>query len=360
MNKKKRKERRKVLSAKEIAQKHGEDTFKSLVTIPEGVFQFKIKKAGVYRFDIIPFYAGEGNFAADVGAVTYEKTFFVHWTPEGRMLICRKETAKLRCPICEYKTKLNKDPDSDADEVESLRYKKRQIFNVIDLSEKEKGIQIFELSYHLFGKMLNSKVDNSDDEDGYDDFHHPETGYTVRVVFEEKTLGKNTFYEATDIEFKTRKKQYDWEIVDEAHCLDELLTIDSYEQVEEDFFGSGDESKKRKSKERESEKIEEDEDDDDDLDDEDEENYKKMRQTNDEEDDEEDDDGNGDWDEEEDDLEAEDEEDEDDDKEDDDKEDDDDWDEDEDEEEPKKRKPRKVAKKEEPKKRKPRNSPNKK
>jgi len=180
-----------------------------------------------------------GNPGWETGMWAYERTFWVHRGigPNGEWHLCAAKTFGHRCPICEHRAKMARDPEADEEKLKDLAPKERQLWLPIDLADPEKKT-VWEMSYHLFGKQLKKKILAADEEDEYDYFADPEEGKTVRVTFEQSDRGK--WVEASDIEFRSRKKQYDPEIVDEMPDLDSLLVETPYDKLKKLFLEAED------------------------------------------------------------------------------------------------------------------------
>ena len=235
---KKRKKSRAAEAARRRAEKHQTGYENTVLNLPEGVEMFALKAAGTKRIDIIPFIAGKGNPWADKGTEHYERTFWVHRGIgiNQNSYVCPAKTAGKKCPICEHLAKLARDPNADEDLIKSLAPRERQLFNVIDLSNKDKGIQIWDVSFHLFGKQLDARIRNQDDDDGYDQFCELEDGLTLKLGVEEKSFSGFSFYAVETIDFKPRKQDYDADLVNEAPVLDDLLKILRYEELKAVFL----------------------------------------------------------------------------------------------------------------------------
>ena len=205
--------------------------------MPQGTTFFNAKK-GAMRFDVIPYVISVDNHPSgvDKGDLWYQRTIDVHYGvgPEEKTYLCRK-TINKRCPICEYAVKLRKSGEADDETLGNLRARERELYNVIDLDNIDEGIQLFEMSYYLFGKLLEEELTEGDDE--YDGFAMPDEGSTLKVRFEEKSMGKTTFCNASRIDFVKRKKQYKDDIVDKAIDLDSILNVLSYDALEAVFMG---------------------------------------------------------------------------------------------------------------------------
>jgi hypothetical protein len=157
-------------------------------------------------------------------------------------VICPAQTANQPCPICEYRKKLHRDPDADEKLIKSLAPKERQLFNVFDPNEPDKGVQIWDISYHLFGKCLDEHLKNADEEDGLDFFYHPKRGKTLKLGVIEESYNGRAFYKVTSILFRDRKEPIDQELLTSTHCLDELLIVMPYEKLKAMFLQTGEES----------------------------------------------------------------------------------------------------------------------
>jgi hypothetical protein len=208
------------------------------IKLPDGVSFFK-PRAGLVVIDILPYVAGKGNPWAEPGQLHWERTFWVHRGvgPENRTFVCPTKTAGERCPICEHRSRLVKRAAPEDEElIQSLLPKERQLFNVIDLKEPDKGVQIWDVSTHLFGKHLDARIRNSEEEDGYDRFFHLQGGLTIRLSLIEKSLGTYSYLDTETLDFRPRKQDYDDDILERTVCLDELLVIPTYQQLEKVFL----------------------------------------------------------------------------------------------------------------------------
>jgi hypothetical protein len=267
------------ISARKRAETHKSGVDRPSLNLPPGVSLFGIEKAGVVRLDIMPYRVGQGNPEADPGTLYFERTYWTHRGigPNNQTVVCLAKTYNKACPICQAKTKFAKDPDIEEDVVKGLAAKERQLFNVIDLAHPEKGVQIWDISYHLFGKMMDARIRDSDEDDQYEFFADLANGFTLKVGFGEKSFGGSNFYECTSIDFKPRTKPYKKDILEQVHCLDDVVAKMPYDKLKALFLELDESEEEAKDDEDDDDDgvtpvkkkkpvaVEEDDDDDDDV-----------------------------------------------------------------------------------------------
>lgn len=236
VTRRKKKERKRVSGRKRAEERRGFD--RTTIHVEEGMNLIKMDKAGTRRFDIIPFEAGEGNKWADPGDMYYERTFWIHRGigPNNDSYVCPNKTAGKPCPICEYRNELQRDGDADEGLIKDLAPKERQLFNVLDREEPDKGVQVWDMSFHLFGKLLDAEIRNADEDEEYEYFADPEDGYTLKLGIAEKSFGGRTFCEVQTIGFKPRRQPLDEDVLEAAYCLDELIKVLEYDELKKIFL----------------------------------------------------------------------------------------------------------------------------
>jgi hypothetical protein len=235
---------KKKSSMREKAKKKAEKSLSRggnrMLNTPEGTEFLKIKDKGPYHLDILPYIVSvDTHPEAEKGEQWYQRTYFSHYGigPEEKAVVCPK-TIKKPCPICEHVKELyNSDDESDRKLAGEIKAKERELYNVIDLNDQDKGVQLFEMSYHNFGKALDEEIQEGDEELG--DFAELEGGLTLVTTFRKKKLGQNTFFEARKIEFEERE-EYDESILEDVYDLDTLFTFKSYEELQKELFGLAD------------------------------------------------------------------------------------------------------------------------
>lgn len=231
------------LSAKKWAETADSGFTPTMVKLPEGVGFFSPKKAGTFRLEIIPYEVpanpkGGQNPNAQPGELYYERTYFSHWKigADERSYVCPAKTTGRPCPICEHRKELMRDRDADEDLIKALAPKQRQLWNVYDHAEPDKGVQIWDVSFYLFGRQLKAAINNADEDDGWEYFADPQDGLTLRVGMEEKSIAGNSFLECVTVGFKARLEPLSDEILDAAQPLDDLLILLDYEKLKSIFL----------------------------------------------------------------------------------------------------------------------------
>ena len=109
----------------------------------------------------------------------------------------------------------------------------------IDYTEGE--IHILEISDHNFLNILLEDVKKDIDNE---DFANPWYGKSIKVYFRNEKFGKNEYAKAAKFDFVDRKEQYDdlyeAEAINDLPCLDDMLKVLPYKELEAMYFGMGD------------------------------------------------------------------------------------------------------------------------
>ena len=237
------------------AQKRSSELYTSrALALPKNVSMIQIKSDDPIRLDILPYMVGAGNPFADPGAFSFERTYFVHKSvgPNNDTVVCPATGPKPYglCPICEQVAVLREDVDADEDFIKSLKPKRRQVFNVIDTKDRKRGVQIFDISYHLFGKLLEEYLDDEETQDQLEGWCEFEGGKTLRLGLNEKTYNRQKFFEVSRINFLDRKRDYNPDrMLKQVVCLDDIIKVLPYKEIKELFLRTG-ESKSETSNTR--------------------------------------------------------------------------------------------------------------
>jgi hypothetical protein len=280
-NKREKRQERVVSAKKRVANREGS---KLALRVPSDLPMVNVgKKACTKLFDFIPWKAGKGNTAADQGEYTFVREYYVHAQvgPNQDTFGCNAKNFNKPCYVCEWRNKnLGNKPDPTDEEKKMfgrLLPKQREAFLVRDRTEKKKGRQLWECSFHLFGKYLYNKIDTARgaDKKARENFADPKVGSTLEITGVEKKTGDGggAFLEFSDIQFKPRKEPLPPELVKGAPCVDEFVVLEDYKKVKESFLATqkseDDEEEKEDEEEIDNEEGEDDEDDNGDSEDED-------------------------------------------------------------------------------------------
>lgn len=214
----------------------------SYIRLPEGV-QFLKAKKGTMDLDIIPYEVSIDGVVPDgktkeivhrKGDLEYARTIFVHRNigAEGKPYLCLR-TIKKPCPICEERARLMKLENADEETISDLKPQVKDLFNVIDLGDKDTGIQVFEFSHANFREKLENEIREGDED--WAAFADLEEGYTVRTRFAEETFSNNKYFAADRIDF-VKRKSYPDKILDEVVDLDACLVVLPYDKLKAIFW----------------------------------------------------------------------------------------------------------------------------
>lgn len=262
-----RKNMRKAAQARAEKSKGGGTTLR----LPDGygdVKFFKVNKPKV-MLDIIPYVVSDkrhpdADAGAEVGTLWPSRRYYVHRGvgAEENSYICPLKTFGKPCPICEYASARARQ-GGDREELKALRPKARDLYNVIDLDDPDKKIQLFDMSGFLFGDTLTKElIDASDDEQCFAEL---KGGYSLKLRFEKKSFNRNEFWAVDRIDFVERKKDYKESIIEETVPLDDILVEPDYKTLEKIFLmteggaDEDDEEEERPAKRRARDEEEEEE-----------------------------------------------------------------------------------------------------
>lgn len=213
--------------------------------LPKGVPIFNVDGGSRVKIDIMPYVVAMDNHPdkyedegiAMPGELWYKLPFKIHRNigVENDAVVCPRSFGK-PCPICEYREKrLKEGANWKDDEIKEIKASQRNLYVVIPRGSKEyeEIPHIWEMSQFLFQNLLNQELEEDEDNAVFPDL---EAGKTLRVRFDKQQLGKNSFAEASRIDFYDRKEGYDESILDEIPVLDECLEVLSYKELEAKFL----------------------------------------------------------------------------------------------------------------------------
>jgi hypothetical protein len=221
------------------------------LNLPDGVTQFKAEGGTQVQFDILPYIVTDEHHLdrsdedqiATPGNLWWRKPIRVHKNVghgnDKRTVICPTTVGK-RCPICEYAKKRREDGADWEDELKHIVYKTRSLYIIVlrDASECEEKYKlgvphIFDMSDHLFLKVLREELDRDIDHEVFPDL---EDGLTLQVRFVEDHFGKQAFAKTSRIDFLKRSDIYPEEILEKLPSPDaDMLKILSYKELDAMF-----------------------------------------------------------------------------------------------------------------------------
>jgi hypothetical protein len=232
------------VSGRRRAEQHKSGFDRTAFKIPDGIEMLKITEAKPIRVDILCYVAGKGNPNADEGSLHMERTYWVHRGigPNEDSYCCPAKMLNKACPICEARAKLSKRADADEKMVADLAPKERQLWLMRNYADEELKAYLFDMSYHLFGKVLDNRVKDSDPDDAYEFYADPVDGKMLRISWGSKNFAGGTFYECTGIDFKARPEgvKYGRKFIESLPCLDDLIIVLGYDQLKAIFLQTGD------------------------------------------------------------------------------------------------------------------------
>lgn len=212
-------------------------SYKRAYEIPEDVPRYQIKD-GENRLDIIPYKISNPLNPAvaihgfEVGELDYFQQLEVHQSVGVRnnQYLCAKRMFSKPCFICEMQIDLY--DQNEREEAKALYPKQRAVYNVIDLDEPEKGIQVWEVSYFWVENELRKLAAAKSKRGPAIVFGDYEIGKTITfIAAEEKPWGMKP----GNFNFEDREP-YDASICDKAYPLDQYYVMPDYEEVQKDYL----------------------------------------------------------------------------------------------------------------------------
>lgn len=210
--------------------------------LPKGLSVFKEEAGGRHYFDIIPYevskvyHPDRVDDTAAPGTLWYKRPFKIHRNigTAKDAVVCPTSFGK-KCPICEHRA-LRVKEGADKKELDALKPSWRNLYLIIPLKDKkfEKKIHVWDISQAMFQDLLADEVNEKPENEIFPDI---EEGKTLYVRFDSKTIGSGRpFAEASRIDFEPRERLYKESILDEVPCLDDLLNLKTYKELEALFF----------------------------------------------------------------------------------------------------------------------------
>lgn len=210
---------------------------------------------GKHYIDVIPYIAGKNNPKVKEGRPAHTLDIWVHYNigPNGLPFVCLAKNYNQPCPVCDYRNELKNSEEADEDIIKQFLPKRRTIYNIIcydNNKEEEKGIQIWDVSHFFFEQKVASIAERPR-QGGFVNWPDPDEG--KQVMFERKGTGANNT-QFLGHAFTDRDYTIPDEVLEESYCLDDLVAIPDYDELNNILKGG---SKKEDKKEEKEEKKEE-------------------------------------------------------------------------------------------------------
>jgi hypothetical protein len=235
-------------------------------------------KDGSHIVDVIPYDAGDNDPLVDSGDPTYTYEYWVHTNvgANNSMFLCPTEMFNDSCPICEHRQKLKED-GADDEVWAKLFPKRRNLYNIVcyDRGEADKGVQVWDVSFHYFEKLvmaISKKQDRRGGKPKTVNFADAEDGKSISFTIE-PAKSKKDYPKFVGHAFDDRDYEIDEDILEEVKTLDEIVEIPEYDEIDKAYWGDKDKRGKRGKARKSKDKGDEDKDNDeladliDDLDD---------------------------------------------------------------------------------------------
>jgi len=227
----------------EKSQSHGPNYLK----IPDGKkISFFQPKEGEFELDFIPYEVTIKDHPKGMrpGDLWPQKSIKVHYGigAEERPYICPKTIGK-KCPICETRAEMANDPNADEKLIKDLAPKERTLYQLYDLKDEKKGLQLWDYSYHLFEKRLLADINKTESGAGtrkrtstpHGGFADLSGGQTLILSFIEKKMGSNKFYECDRVDAEDRD-DYEDDVLEQALDLDSIIEVLDYDKLKALFL----------------------------------------------------------------------------------------------------------------------------
>lgn len=230
--------------------------------IPKDIPIYKVKE-GQNLIDIIPYRISNPNNPAirlngfELGDEDYFQHLQTHQNigSNKNEYLCRNKMFGKKCPICEAQNELW---DVDKTLAKALYPKDHVVYNIIDLLEPEKGIQVWKISKFWVEDnlvKLSAMKSKSGDPIIYGDW---EIGWSIEFYGMEQKFNGNKFFKPENFSFIKREEKYEESIVDKAYPIDQWYNIVEYDTIFNDYNGIEAEEESDKEVQKRADRFEED------------------------------------------------------------------------------------------------------
>lgn len=225
---------------RQVAEERKSGYSTTTLKLPEGL-GFWQPEVGLNTIDILEYTTGKGNPKVhnEEGVPWYERTYWKYRAigADEKDYVAAGKTFGHKDPIQEFRQAEVRKPSHDAAHIKSLEPKERQLFLIYDHKHPEKGVQLWEYSYHMFGKLLLDQIVASPEERNWDMFYYPDKrGFSLELNVQKKSMGQgNPFNQVISIYFIPRNEALPEHIVNHGYCLDDFPLETPYEELRRIF-----------------------------------------------------------------------------------------------------------------------------
>lgn len=222
----------------------------------EKVSFYKPKKSAnardLNRIDILPFQISRKDYCKfrsekgkvlsnkEIGDIEYKLEIPIHkriGIDKMQDVVCLKKLLGKPCVICDENAKLYS--EGKTDEAKAYYPSWRVFYNVIDLNEPNKGVQIWATTVFEVEADLQSLANLGQGKQIR--YAHPVDGMEIHFFGKKRIFAGKESVQPTNFQFEPRDAVYDDDILLEAYPLDKMLILPTKEEVEQIFYGGGDE-----------------------------------------------------------------------------------------------------------------------
>ncbi len=211
--------------------------------IPRDVPVYKVRD-GRNLIDIIPYrITNKDNPAIRQGFGIGDPDYWQHLQrhinigPNKNEYLCEARMFGKSCAICDAQQTLW--DINDKENAKKLYPKEHGVYNVIDLLEPEKGIQVWRVSTFWVEDSLSKLAAMKSKGSEPIIYGDHEIGWSIEFygMEQEKKFNNKTIYKPENFNFIKREEQYTDEIMEKAYPLDQYYNRVDYETVEADYLG---------------------------------------------------------------------------------------------------------------------------
>jgi flagellar biosynthesis GTPase FlhF len=204
-------------------------------------------KEGKNRINIVPYIIKTKNHPlvksgdATIGDPDYLMDIYIHRYvgPGQAEVICPKRNFGKPCPICEERDKYK--TAGKEKEANALSSKRTAFYNVVDVKEPDKGIQVFSVSHFLFEKELIEESRASAEDGTMVDFVDVEDGKVITFRAATEDYEGHDFFKYKNFAFVDRDEPLEDRIVDQAISFDSIMKLYTYDEITKLLFGADEE-----------------------------------------------------------------------------------------------------------------------